>query len=263
MLATMSRHDQPAASGITPGHFPPSPVDVGHVAPSPRRLRGLVGGAWLFDTTAALYVWEHPYYPQYYVPADDVRADLLTATGESDTTELGTLVHQTIRVGEVERPDGASQLRDPGNVTLRDTYRFDWAALDRCFEEDEEVFVHPRSPYVRVDAIRSARPVRVEIDGQVVAQAPGCVVLFETGLPPRHYLAKTAIDWTMLRPTDTETSCPYKGTTSAWWDLETPRGRVLDDVAWSYDFPTRQVQPVAGLVCFDDTLVDVVSGRAT
>ena len=30
-----------------------------------------------------------------------------------------------------------------------------WDSLDRWFEEDEEVFVHPRDPFVRVDASKA------------------------------------------------------------------------------------------------------------
>lgn len=256
----MSDHDTPAAEGITAGHFPPSLVEAGHVAPAPRRLRGLVGGEWLFDTTAALYVWDHPYYPQYHVPAGDVRAELLVDEEKSEETDLGPVTRHTIRVGGVERPDGARFLPESTVDDLCGTYRFDWASIDRWFEEDEEVFVHPRSPYVRVDALRSARPVRVELDGALLAEAPGSVIVFETGLPPRSYLAKTAVDWSLLAPTDTETACPYKGTTSAWWDLPRPGGDPVPDVAWSYDFPTREVLPISGLVAFDDTLVDVVVG---
>jgi uncharacterized protein (DUF427 family) len=38
--------------------------------------------------------------------------------------------------------------------------------------------------------------------------------------------------------------------------------RVHPDIAWSYDFPTRQVLPVAGLVAFYNERLDiVVDGR--
>ncbi|KAG4435938.1 hypothetical protein IFR05_008595, partial [Cadophora sp. M221] len=35
---------------------------------TPRRVRGLLGGKYIFDTLEARYVWEHPYYPYFYVP---------------------------------------------------------------------------------------------------------------------------------------------------------------------------------------------------
>lgn len=33
-----------------------------------RRVRGLLGGIYIFDTLEAKYVWEHPYYPYFYIP---------------------------------------------------------------------------------------------------------------------------------------------------------------------------------------------------
>ena len=38
---------------------------------------------------------------------------------------------------------------------------------------------------MRVDALRSSRSVRVELDGVVLAEAPTTVMVFETGLPTR------------------------------------------------------------------------------
>ena len=95
---------------------------------------------------------------------------------------------------------------------LSGTVRFEWAALDAWFEEDEQVFVHPRNPYVRVDALRSTRSVRVELDGVVLAESSSPVMVFETGLPTRYYLNRTEVDFAHLIPTDTVTACPYKGT---------------------------------------------------
>ncbi|MGI8756680.1 MAG: DUF427 domain-containing protein [Acidimicrobiales bacterium] len=258
----MSASDRPAAEGIHSGHFPPSPVEAGHVAPSPRRVRGRVADVWVFDSTRVSYVWEHPYYAQYYVPAADVRADLLVDDGERETTDIGTFTLQTIRVGDQQRPGGARLLAEPNDDALADTYRFEWSAIDQWFEEDEEIFVHPRSPYVRVDALRSSRPVRVVLDGTVLADAAGSVIVFETGLPPRYYLDKTAVDWSVLAPTDTVSECPYKGTTSGYWDARIG-DRVVEDVAWGYDFPTRQLQPITGLIAFFDDKVDIELGPAS
>jgi uncharacterized protein (DUF427 family) len=74
------------------------------------------------------------------------------------------------------------------------------------------VFEHPRNPYVPVDALRSTCPVRVELDGVVLAESPSPVMVFETGLPTRYYLNPTEINFEHLTPSDTVTACPYKGT---------------------------------------------------
>src|ERR1700676_352008 len=58
--------------------YPRSITEINHVAPAPRRVRGIAGGDVLFDTTRALYVWEWPHYPHYYVPLADVRSGALT-----------------------------------------------------------------------------------------------------------------------------------------------------------------------------------------
>jgi uncharacterized protein (DUF427 family) len=135
------------------------------------------------------------------------------------------------------------------------TARFDWAAIDAWYEEDEQIFVHPRSPYARCDAVRSRRDVRIELDGVVLAESDAAVVVFETGLPPRTYLDRSAVRWHQLRRTETQTACPYKGVTSDYWSAVIGDA-VHADVAWSYNFPTAALLPIAGLVAFFDEFVD-------
>jgi uncharacterized protein (DUF427 family) len=137
----------------------------------------------------------------------------------------------------------------PGRRGLGGTVRFDWNALDAWFEEDEQVFVHPRSPYVRVDAVRSTRRVRVELDGAVLAESASPVMVFETGLPTPYYIGRTEVNFDHLIPTNTVTACPYKGVTSGYWSIRAGE-RLHPDLAWSYDFPTRQLLQVAGLISF-------------
>jgi uncharacterized protein (DUF427 family) len=209
--------------------YPPLLTPEGHTAPVPRRIRAQKDGRWVVDTAAAVYVWEIAPYPQYYLPVADVDPALLADPA---------LKHRLRR-----NPDL------PGHVRIR------WDALDHWFEEDEEVFVHPRSPYCRVDALRSTKQVRVELDGTVLAESAGAVLVFETGLPARHYLDRTSIKLDALVPSATETACPYKGRTTAYWSAQLG-GTTYDDIAWCYDFPTRHLQPIAGLVAFYDEKVD-------
>ena len=116
--------------------------------------------------------------------------------------------------------------------------------------------MHPRSPYTRVDALRSTRRVRVELEGVVLAESAATVMVFETGLPTRYYFDRTAVHYSHLVPTDTVTACPYKGVTSAYWSARVG-DEVHPDLAWAYDFPTRQLLPIAGLVAFYNEEVDL------
>lgn len=253
---------RPAAEGIQPGQYPGSPVSTNHTAPSPRRVRAVLGGHTVLDTTTATYVWEHPYYPQYYIPAADVRAEFLVADDHEEDTPRGRVQRRSLVVGEHRRPGAALFLPQSTVRGLDATYRFEWSAMDAWFEEDEQVHVHPRSPYVRVDALRTSRHVRVEKDGVLLAEADSAVALLETGLPPRYYLDRSAVHWEHLRATATRTSCPYKGTTGDYWSVVTPTG-LHEDLAWGYAFTTREAQPVAGMVAFYNEHVDItLDGQA-
>jgi uncharacterized protein (DUF427 family) len=235
--------------------YPAAIVEVNHVEPVPRRIRAYLGGEKVLDTTRARYVWELPYYPQYYIPVADVRRDLLVPEGHAQQTGRGTAEVHGLRVGEVYRPRAAKVIAESVIAGLSGTVRFDWEALDAWFEEDERVFVHPRSPYTRADALRSDRPVRVELGGVVLADSPSPVMVFETGLPTRYYISRNHVNFEHLIPTETVTACPYKGVTSGYWSVLVG-GTVHEDLAWAYDFPTRQLLPIAGMIAFYNEMVD-------
>ena len=221
---------------------------MNHVEPVPRRIRAFLGGELVVDTTDARYVWEWSGYPQFYVPKGDVRTGVLVDEGVTEGTPQGTVRVHGLRVGDLVRPAVAKVVTvaaADGPAGLVDTVRLEWDALDAWFEEDEQVFVHPRSPYVRVDALRSSRTVRVESHGVVLAESSSPVLVFETGLPTRYYVNRLDVDFTHLVASDTVTSCPYKGTTSGYWSALVD-GRTHPDVAWAYDFPTRELLPIAG-----------------
>ena len=241
--------------------YPVMAAEANRVEPAPRRVRGFVGGRALFDTTRAVYVWEFPFYPQYGIPWSDVDASLLHDEQRTQSTRRGTVAVYGIRSGDVERPGTVRRYVEPSVDGLDDIVRFDWAALDAWYEEDEPVFVHPRNPYVRVDALRSTRHVRVELDGVVLADTTSPVLLFETGLPTRYYVNRTDVDFSALTPTDSVTECPYKGRTSGYWTA-TVNGELYDDIAWAYDFPTPAVHAIAGMVAFYNERVDlIIDGR--
>jgi uncharacterized protein (DUF427 family) len=236
--------------------YPAMIARVNQVEPVPRRIRAVLAGETVLDTTRAVYVWEWPYYPQYYVPIVDVRSDLLVPEGHTQHSPRGRIELHSLRVGDVHVPHAAGLLADSPIEGLSGTLRFEWAALDSWFEEDERVFVHPRNPYVRVDALRSTRTVRVELDGAVLAESSSPIMVFETGLPTRYYFNRTEVNFDHLIPTGTLTECPYKGTTSGYWSVKVGENHY-PDLAWAYDFPTRQLQPITGLIAFYNEKVDI------
>ena len=224
---------------------------------SAKRVRGYLGGQVVADTVHPKLVWEVPYYPAYYFPAADVRTDLLVPTAHTThSPSRGDAQHFTVKAGGKEAVDAAWQYLESPVTELRDLIRFEWHAMDAWFEEDEEVYTHPRDPYTRVDILESSRQVRVEIDGTLLAESSHPHVLFETGLPPRWYLPKVDIRMDMLVATPSVSHCPYKGQ-AEYWSARIGE-RVVDDVAWSYRTPLPESEKVAGMIAFYDERVDLV-----
>lgn len=241
-------------------NFPQSLTAVNHVAPVPRRIRAVKCDETVVDTTRALYVWEWPHYPQYYFPKADVKMDAFVE-GEVITTPQGDARRLDMKVGAVGPRSVGRLITNSALVGIAETVRFEWNAIDRWFEEDEEVFVHPRSPYKRVDALRSTRAVRVELNGIVLAQAQGCIMVFETGLPTRYYFDPTNVRFAFLVSSGTQTHCPYKGITGGYWSVQV-NDEYVADVAWTYLFTTPAMTPIAGLVAFLNEKVDIfIDGR--
>jgi uncharacterized protein (DUF427 family) len=118
------------------------------------------------------------------------------------------------------------------------------------------VIGHPRNPYVRVDALRSHRHVRVESEGVVLADSRSPVLLFETGLPTRYYIDRTDVALEHFEASTTQSVCPYKGITSGYWSVRTGE-TVIPDLAWTYDYPLSQVAPIAGLIAFYNEKLDI------
>jgi uncharacterized protein (DUF427 family) len=229
------------------------------VEPTRKRVRVQLGGELVADTKHALLVWEIPYYPTYYFPAADIQAELVPApNGAQDASAnpaLGAAEVFSVRVPAQTAEAAARRYPQSTAPELRDYVRFDWRAMSEWLEEDEPVYVHPRNPYSRVDILASSRHVRVEVDGVTVADSRSPRILFETGLPPRYYLPLSDVRMDLLRPSSTQTSCPYKGT-AAYWSVDTGAG-LHEDIVWIYRTPLPESQKIAGLACFYDEKVDV------
>ncbi|HEY8473835.1 MAG TPA: DUF427 domain-containing protein [Natronosporangium sp.] len=218
-------------------------------------MRAFLGGQLVADSYQPWLVWEVPYYPAYYLPIKDVRAELVPTGRAERSPSRGDGTVYTVRVGGSEAVDAALRYEDSPIPELRDLVRLDWDAMDAWFEEDEEVFTHPRSPYHRIDILDSSRHVRIEVAGVTVAESSRPRVLFETNLPPRFYLPKPDLRLDLLEPSDHRTRCPYKGE-ARYYSVRI--GDTLHpNLAWYYPSPLLESVKIAGLVAFWDEKVDV------
>jgi uncharacterized protein (DUF427 family) len=226
--------------------------------PIERRIRADLGDRTVVDSTRALLVWEpRRIVASFAVPAEDIGTEVTPAPAAGRDVpgvlhpgvpfDVHTAAGEPVTIGD--RVGAGFRLDDlPGYVVL------DFKAFDAWREEDERVFSHPRDPFHRVDVRRTARPVRIEVDGHVVAESTQARMLFETSLHTRFYLPREDVR-VALEPSARRTFCPYKGQAS-YWSFEAG-GRRYPDIGWSYEQPLPDMTAITGLVAFWDEVVDV------
>jgi len=95
----------------------------------------------------------------------------------------------------------------------------------------ESVWDYPRPPAY----VDDPRPVRIEADGALLAQAKHAIRALETGSPPAFYLPPSAFDQSLLRPSSRKTYCEWKGE-AQYFDVITP-ARTIEAAVWCYPEP--------------------------
>ncbi len=231
---------------------------------SPRRVRGMLGGEVVVDSRRVKLLHETGHLARWYFPRDDVRQELLEPSERRTHCPIkGDASYVSVRAGGSVADDAAWCYPHPieGAPPLAAYLSFFWDKLDEWWEEDEQVFVHPRDPYHRVDVLETSRRVEISVHGDKLVDTTNALVLFETGLPPRWYLSPDDIASGTLREVETTTQCPYKGTAS-YWAVEAG-GEVEDVLAWTYPEVRREVGPIAGRIALFNERVDLaVDGEA-
>jgi uncharacterized protein (DUF427 family) len=197
------------------------PEHIVYVEPFRRRVRATQEDRTVIDSERVLLVHRPGRPPSYAFPSEDVH-------------------------GPAAQPDQDA----PGYVAV------EWGAVDAWFEEDEQVFGHPRNPYHRVDCLRSHRRLRVETAGVTLVDTGETVAVYETALEPRLYVDPRFVRVDLLETSPSHTYCPYKGTATYW---SARIGDVhLDDIAWSYEEPLPESALLRHLLSFDENRVTVL-----
>ena len=245
-------------AGPGPG-FARNPDHHVRIEPSPRRVRATVGGVTIADSTRMRLLHEARHLPVYYFPVEDVRFDLMekTATG-THCPYKGDATYWSLNAGGRTVEDILWRYERPFDEVpeLAGLAAFYWGRVDRWYEEDEEIFVHARDPYKRVDAIPSSREVRVMLGGEEVARTTRAHFLFETNLPVRYYIPPEDVRMDLLTATDSATRCPYKGE-AVYWSARTGGG-TFEDIVWSYPDPIPECPKIRGLMCFYNENVEAI-----
>jgi uncharacterized protein (DUF427 family) len=225
----------------------------------PRRVRAELAGEVVLDTTRAKLLHETGLLPQVYVPRKDLRQDMLEDSDHQTHCPFkGDASYLSVRAGGGFAENAFWIYEEPiaGTEWLRDHVGVYFDRLDRWLDEDEEVAGHLRDPYHRVDVRATSRHVYVRAGDDVLTDSSRTLLLSETSVPNRFYIAREDVD-AELRRSEKTAVCPYKGT-ATYWSVVLRDGTVVEDAAWSYEEPLPGVGAIAGRVSFDHEALDVL-----
>ncbi len=234
----------------------PSTTPLGgtpQTVPGDKWIRGMINGRVIINSRDYLNVWEIPYWPWWFFRSSDIDGTLVERpASKNDNLPEGAVAYDLVCDGET-LPGAARSY--PDHDVLKDWVTINFDAVDHWFEEDIEVFVHPRSPYTRIDALASSRHVVVSVGGVELANSLKPTMLFETGAPARFYLPMTDVRLGLITENTRRAACPYKGE-SAFFDVQIG-DEVHQDIAWTYVLPRPESTPIAGMISFLNEVVDI------
>ncbi len=224
----------------------------------PRRMRALLAGHILLDSTRGKLLHETGIPPRYYLPIEDLNEDFLEASERTTHCPFkGDARYWSVRVGDHRVENAIWYYPEPLAAApwLAGYCSVSHEAADLWLQEDEPVRGHLRDPYHRVDVLESSRRVEVKAAGETIAESDRPKLLFETGLPARVYLLRADVRPGILEPSETSTHCPYKGEAS-YWSVRAG-DRLLEDAAWAYEAPLPEALKAAGHLCFDGEGIEI------
>jgi uncharacterized protein (DUF427 family) len=237
--------------------------------PVPVRLRAFLDGDLALDTQDGVLVWEpRRIVPVYAVP----ERDLLLAVESTDPppeppdldafppmlgpdsfephTTQGTIVDLVSATGRVERAGFR-----PDDPDLAGLVVLDFLAFDRWLAEDEGLVGHPHDPFKRIDILSCHRRVEISLGEAVLASTDNALLLLETHLPIRYYIPPDDVQSSMLTPSDTRSTCAYKGHATYVSTADgRPEGR---DIGWTYRRPLDDALRVRDHVAFWNERTDI------
>lgn len=226
---------------------------------SPRRVRVKFNGAIIADSLSAHLLFETRHLPVYYFPLANVRMDLLSATAHQTYCPYkGDASYWSVTAEGKTAENAAWSYRAPFEevAAIKDYVAFYWNLMEAWYEEDDEVFVHPRDPYKRVDVVNSSRQVRIVLGGETIAETKRARFLFETRLPTRYYIPAEDVRMDRLVASVKQTQCPYKG--KARYYSAKIGDRVFEDIVWTYPDPIPECPKIKDYLCFFNEHVDAI-----
>jgi len=228
-----------------------------------QHVRILYEGRCVADTDRSLLLIES-YAPDIYIPFEDIDMNLLERT---DTTThchaKGEASYWTIRVGDTIATDAMwayeSPLQSFSKMAGYAAFKFNQV---ETYVNRQLVRGHVRDPNKIIRTEPKVAHLQMELGGKIVVDSKSWVMLYETGLPARHYVPVSDVKAEFLVPSARQTVCTYKGE-AVYHNIQVA-DTLRKNVVWSYpdpwlDFSTdvRHIKGLFGLYrsAFDRVLV--------
>jgi len=229
-----------------------------------RHVRIFFEGQCLADTDRSLLLIESC-APDIYIPFEDIDMSLLEKTDSTaHCPAKGEASYWSIRAGESKANDAMWAYECPlqAFLKLNGHVAFNFNQVD-TFVDGKLVRGHVRDPNKVIRTEPKVAHLQMELGGETIVNSNSWVMLYETGLPARHYVPVSDVNVEYLVPSERQTVCTYKGE-AVYHNIQLAN-RVQENVVWSYpdpwlDFSTdvSRIKGLFGLYCtaFDRVIVD-------
>lgn len=114
----------------------------------------------------------------------------------------------------------------------------------------ESVWDYPRPPRVEPSTLL----IRVEFNGEVVAESSRAWRVLETSHPPVYYIPREDVRTVFLEPSKRSSFCEWKG--KARYLSLVVNGKESKDAAWTYPAPTPAFASIRDFLAFYPSRVD-------
>jgi uncharacterized protein (DUF427 family) len=120
---------------------------------------------------------------------------------------------------------------------------------------------HKKWPEHKVQEQHSPKRVKVEINGEVIADSRDVIEVMEDDHPRRFYFPRGDVKMNLLERSETTSECPFKGHAN-YYNVRSD-GQRLQDAVWTYEEPFDEHRDLKERVAFWDDKVPGVSIQAS